>query len=77
MTIKVALVHRTSYTFDRPVRVSSHIVPLRSAPHSRAPRRARQFELELSNVREKQARRSTDIGAPRILDLRPLRTVLR
>ena len=48
-------------------------------------RRARRFEatgftpgkLDLSDVREKQARISTDIGAPGILDLRRVRTVLR
>ncbi|HXO83075.1 MAG TPA: transglutaminase family protein, partial [Mycobacterium sp.] len=48
-------------------------------------RRARRFEatgftpgkLELSDVREMQARISTDIGAPGILDLRRVRTVLR
>src|SRR6201993_5389858 len=47
-------------------------------------RRARRFEatgftpgkLELSDVREMQARISTDIGAPGILDLRRVRTVL-
>lgn len=35
MSIKVALEHRTSYTFDRLVRVYPHIVRLRPAPHSR------------------------------------------
>jgi uncharacterized protein (DUF2126 family) len=48
-------------------------------------RRARRFEatgftpgkLDLSDIREKQARISTDIGAPGILDLRRVRTVLR
>ncbi len=46
-------------------------------------RRARRFEatgftpgkLDLSDIREKQARISTDIGAPGILDLRRVRTV--
>ncbi len=37
MTIKVALEHRTSYQFDRPVKVFPHVVRLRPAPHSRTP----------------------------------------
>ena len=32
-------------------------------------------KLNLSDIREKQARISTDIGAPGILDLRRVRTV--
>ena len=48
-------------------------------------RRARRFEatgftpgrLDLAALREKQVRLSTDIGAPGILDLRRVRTVLR
>ena len=35
MTIKVALEHRTSYTFDRLVGGFPHVVRLRPAPHSR------------------------------------------
>jgi uncharacterized protein (DUF2126 family)/transglutaminase-like putative cysteine protease len=35
--IKVALEHRTSYTFDRLVEVYPHVVRLRPAPHSRTP----------------------------------------
>jgi len=37
MTIKVALEHRTTYTFDKPVTVHPHVVRLRPAPHSRTP----------------------------------------
>ncbi|MCV7149039.1 DUF2126 domain-containing protein [Mycobacterium riyadhense] len=37
MSIKVALEHRTSYTFDQLVGVYPHIVRLRPAPHSRTP----------------------------------------
>ncbi len=37
MGIKVALEHRTSYTFDRMVEVYPHVVRLRPAPHSRTP----------------------------------------
>ena len=37
MTIRVAINHRTSYTFDRPVNMSPHTVRLRPAPHSRTP----------------------------------------
>ncbi|WP_447553616.1 transglutaminase family protein [Vreelandella sp. EE22] len=35
MTIRVALYHRTTYRFDRPVRLSPHVVRLRPAPHCR------------------------------------------
>ncbi len=37
MAIRVALRHRTTYTFDRPVNVSPHEVRLRPAPHCRTP----------------------------------------
>ncbi len=37
MGIKVALEHRTSYTFDRLVEVHPHVVRLRPAPHCRTP----------------------------------------
>ncbi|MGD9961100.1 DUF2126 domain-containing protein [Nocardioides sp.] len=37
MTIKVAIEHRTTYTFDRAITVHPHIVRLRPAPHSRTP----------------------------------------
>ena len=46
MTIKVALEHRTSYTFDRPVRVFPHIVRLRPAPHSRTAIEAYSLRVE-------------------------------
>ncbi|WP_040159208.1 transglutaminase family protein [Nigerium massiliense] len=37
MTIRVALQHRTTYTFAEPVRVYPHEVRLRPAPHTRTP----------------------------------------
>ena len=40
MAIRVALNHRTSYEFDRPVMVSPHVVRLRPAPHCRTPIRS-------------------------------------
>jgi len=46
MTIKVALEHRTSYTFDRPVRVFPHVVRLRPAPHSRTSIEAYSLRVE-------------------------------
>ena len=37
MSIRVALQHRTTYRFDRAVRLSPHVVRLRPAPHCRTP----------------------------------------
>ena len=37
MTIRVAVEHRTSYRFDRPVGIGAHTVRLRPAPHCRTP----------------------------------------
>jgi uncharacterized protein (DUF2126 family)/transglutaminase-like putative cysteine protease len=37
VTIRVALEHRTTYRFDRPVAVHPHVVRLRPAPHCRTP----------------------------------------
>jgi uncharacterized protein (DUF2126 family) len=46
MGIKVALEHRTSYTFDRLVEVYPHVVRLRPAPHSRTPIEAYSLQVE-------------------------------
>ena len=37
MSIKVALSHRTTYTYDRLVNLAPHVVRLRPAPHARTP----------------------------------------
>ncbi len=37
MPIRVAIEHRTTYHFDRPVRLGPHVVRLRPAPHTRTP----------------------------------------
>ena len=37
MAIRVAINHKTDYRFDRPVKVSPHVVRLRPAPHTRTP----------------------------------------
>ncbi|MGH8677031.1 MAG: transglutaminase family protein, partial [Burkholderiales bacterium] len=49
MTIKVALYHKTSYRFDRPVSVSPHEIRLRPAPHVRTPVTA--YSLKVSPAR--------------------------
>ncbi|MBD0861458.1 transglutaminase family protein [Gordonia sp. zg691] len=46
MTIKVALEHRTSYSFDRPTKIYPHVVRLRPAPHSRTPIEAYSLTVE-------------------------------
>lgn len=46
MTIKVSLEHRTSYAFDRPVKIYPHVVRLRPAPHSRTPIEAYSLKVE-------------------------------
>ena len=46
MSIKVALEHRTSYTFDRLVRVYPHVVRLRPAPHTRTPIEAYSLRID-------------------------------
>ncbi|MFT4187613.1 MAG: transglutaminase family protein [Aeromicrobium sp.] len=46
MAIKVGLEHRTSYDFDRPVRLSPHVVRLRPAPHARTPIEAYSMRVE-------------------------------
>jgi uncharacterized protein (DUF2126 family)/transglutaminase-like putative cysteine protease len=37
MSIRVALNHRTTYQYDRPIEISPHVVRLRPAPHCRTP----------------------------------------
>jgi uncharacterized protein (DUF2126 family) len=46
MTLRVAMLHRTEYHFDRSVRLSPHVVRLRPAPHTRTPIRA--YSLKVS-----------------------------
>jgi len=50
MSIKVALEHRTTYTFERPVRLGPHVVRLRPAPHSRTPIEA--YSLDVQPARD-------------------------
>ncbi len=48
MTIKVALHHKTAYTFDRPVGLSPHEVRLRPAAHCRTPIESYSLRVEPS-----------------------------
>ena len=49
MSIKVALTHRTTYDFARPVEVAPHVVRLRPAPHCRTPIDAYSLEIKPKN----------------------------
>ncbi len=46
MPIRVAIEHRTVYRFDRPVRLSPHVVRLKPAPHTRTPILAYSLHVE-------------------------------
>ena len=46
MSIKVALEHRTTYRFDRPIGIGPHVIRLRPAPHTRTPIEA--YTLQVS-----------------------------
>jgi transglutaminase-like putative cysteine protease len=37
MSVKVAIEHRTTYRFDRPISIGPHLIRLRPAPHTRTP----------------------------------------
>ena len=49
MTIRVAIRHKTVYSFDRPVSLSPHVFRLRPAVHSRTPIKAYALRIEPKN----------------------------
>ncbi|GAB3775622.1 uncharacterized protein (DUF2126 family)/transglutaminase-like putative cysteine protease [Nocardioides ginsengisegetis] len=49
MSVKVALEHRTTYEFARPIAVAPHVVRLRPAPHCRTPIEAYSLEVSPKN----------------------------
>jgi transglutaminase-like putative cysteine protease len=46
VSIHVAIEHRTTYRFDRPVRLGPHVVRLRPTPHTRTPIEAYSLRIE-------------------------------
>ena len=46
MAIRVAIDHKTTYHFDRPVSLSPHLIRLRPAPHARTPIHDYQLTIE-------------------------------
>jgi len=51
MAIRVALDHSTRYQYDRPVRLSPHVVRLHPAPHARTPVHHYSLQIEPDNHR--------------------------
>jgi uncharacterized protein (DUF2126 family)/transglutaminase-like putative cysteine protease len=49
MSIKVALEHRTTYRFDRPIDIAPHVIRLRPAPHTRTPIEAYSLTISPEN----------------------------
>ena len=48
MSIHVAIEHRTTYRFDRAVRLGPHVVRLRPTPHTRTPIQSYSLRIEPS-----------------------------
>ncbi|TCP62846.1 uncharacterized protein (DUF2126 family) [Rhodovulum bhavnagarense] len=46
MSITIALTHRTTYAYDRPVGLAPHVVRLRPAPHARTPVRSYSLRID-------------------------------
>src|SRR5678816_4612794 len=51
MAIHVALDHSTRYQYDRPVRLSPHLIRLFPAPHARTPIHDYRLDIEPANHR--------------------------
>ena len=73
MTIRIALHHKTTYTYDRLVTLSPHVIRLRPAPHCRTPILSYSLKIEPAEGGAKPVRESPD--GPLEFEIHPGQTI--